>query len=45
MYEFILNMWIMGRIDEDYLNKAVDKNRITAEERRMIIATPKLNSI
>lgn len=43
MYEFILNMWVMGRIDEDYLNKAGEKGRITASEKEMIMATPKTN--
>lgn len=39
-YEFLLNMWIMGRIDEAYLTKAVDCKRITDEEKEMILATP-----
>lgn len=40
MYVFLLNMWIMKRIDEDYLNKANSLNRITETEKNMILATP-----
>lgn len=39
-YGFLLNMWIMGRIDEEYLTKAVACKRITEEEKEMILATP-----
>lgn len=40
MYQFLLNMWIMRRIDEDYLNQVTEIGRITEEERDMILATP-----
>lgn len=40
MYQFLLNMWIMGRIDEEYLIKATTLNRITEEEKNMILVTP-----
>lgn len=40
MYQFLLNMWIVGKIDEEYLEKAVAKGRITEEEKEMILATP-----
>lgn len=40
MYGFLLNMWVMGRIDEDYLTKAEAIGRITKEEKEMILATP-----
>ncbi|MGM9925221.1 MAG: hypothetical protein ACI35R_13330 [Bacillus sp. (in: firmicutes)] len=40
MYQFLLNMWIMGRIDEEYLNKATALNRITEAQKNMILATP-----
>lgn len=43
MYQFLLNMWIMGKIDESYLDIQVEKGRITEEEKDMIIATPQLN--
>ena len=39
-YNFILNMWVMGRIDAAYLDKAVRAGRITEEEKDMILATP-----
>lgn len=40
MYGFLLNMWIMNRIDENYLNIQVRVGRITQEEMDMIVATP-----
>ena len=41
MYGFLLNMWVMNRIDEDYLAAQVQKGRITIKEREIILATPK----
>lgn len=40
MYQFLLNMWIMGKIDEAYLTRMVEKKYITIEEKEMILATP-----
>lgn len=40
MYGFLLNMWILKKIDEDYLALMVTKGFIAEEERQMIIATP-----
>jgi len=42
MYGFLLNMWIMRRIDEAYLTVQVTKGRITEEEKQMILATPQI---
>ena len=42
MYNFLLNMWIMRKIDEDYLQGQVAKKRITQEEKAMILATPQI---
>lgn len=42
VYGFLLNMWIMRRIDENYLTIMVTKNIITEEEKQMILATPQL---
>lgn len=42
MYGFILNMWIMNRIDESYLDSQVSRGRITNEEKDMIMATPQI---
>jgi hypothetical protein len=42
MYQFLLNMWIMKRIDEVYLQGQVSKGRITQQEYEMIIATPQV---
>lgn len=41
-YSFFLNMWIMKKVDEEYLQGQVTKARITIEEKDMIIATPQL---
>lgn len=42
MYTFLLNMYIMGKIDEYYLTEMVKKNRITEKEKEMILSTPKI---
>lgn len=41
MYQFLLNMWIMGKITEAQVQNAVTKGFITQQEADMIIATPK----
>jgi hypothetical protein len=35
-------MWIMHKVDEEYLEAQVTKGRITEEEKNMILATPQL---
>ena len=42
-YAFILNMWIMGRVDEVFVNAQVRMNRLTQDEADMILATPQNN--
>jgi hypothetical protein len=42
MYAFLLNMWVMNKIDEAYLQVQVTKGRITQAEYDMIVATPQL---
>lgn len=42
MYGFLLNMWIMKKVDESYLQIQVQRGRITQEEYEMIVATPQL---
>jgi len=42
MYQFLLNMWIMKKVDEAYLRVQVAKGRITQQEYDMIVATPQL---
>lgn len=44
MYQFLLNMWIMRKCDEVYLQKRLDKKQITKEEYDIIIATPQITS-
>lgn len=43
VYEFLLNMWIMKRINEDYLVTMVVLKKITEEEKQMILATPQVH--
>ena len=38
-YDFLLNMWILKRVDEEYLDKMVTKGRITADEKKVILLT------
>lgn len=42
-YGFLLNMWIMKKVDELYLMGQVEKGRLTIEEKEMILATPQYN--
>ena len=42
MYSFLLNMWIMKKLNEDCLEVQVVRGRITAEEKAMIVATPQV---
>lgn len=42
MYKFLLNMWIMKKIDEVYLQARVSKGQITQKEYEIIIATPQI---
>lgn len=42
MYSFLLNMWIMKKVNETYLSAQVVRGRITAEEKAMIVATPQV---
>jgi uncharacterized protein (DUF2336 family) len=42
MYQFILNLWIMGKVTETQINALVTKGKITADEAAMILATPQV---
>lgn len=42
MYNFILNMWIMRKIDEPKVQSYVVKAYITQEEANIILATPQI---
>lgn len=42
MYQFILNMWVMGRYTETQVQTAVTKGYITQAEADAILATPKV---
>lgn len=37
MFEFLKLQYIMGHIDEAYLDKMIEKKRITEEEKKKII--------
>ena len=41
MVQFLKNMWAMHRIDEAYLELAVQKGRITHEQAQEIVSMPK----
>lgn len=41
-YAFLLNMWIMRKVDGEYLSAMVTKKRITEEERLIIMVVPQL---
>lgn len=38
-YDFLLNMWIMRKVEEVYLQARVKKSQITKEEYEQIIST------
>jgi hypothetical protein len=40
MYPFLLNMWMMKRVDETFIKAQVQRGFITADEANMILATP-----
>ena len=42
MYNFILNMWVMKRIDQAKVQSYVTKEYISQEEANMILATPQI---
>lgn len=41
MYNFFKNMWILKKVDESRLDKAVTKGYITEEEKNEIIQIPR----
>lgn len=42
MYNFILNMWIMKKIDGTKVQSYVTKGYISQDEANMILATPQV---
>lgn len=38
MFEFLKIQYILGSVDETYLNKMVEKGRITEEEKQQIMS-------
>lgn len=42
MYRFLLNMWIMGRVDTAFLQGQIAQGRITQQEYEVIIATSQI---
>lgn len=42
VYVFLLNMWIMNKVDEEYLNGQVRLGRISEDEKEMILASPQI---
>lgn len=43
MYGFLLNMWVMKKVDEVYLQGQATRGRITQAEYYMIISTPQVD--
>ena len=41
-YNFILNMWVMRKINEAKVQEYVTKGYITQDEANMILATPQV---
>lgn len=41
MYSFFKNMWILNKVDEARLDKAVTKEYITEEEKQGILEIPR----
>lgn len=44
MYGFLSGMWVMHKIDADYLSVMVKKGFITDDEKDLILATPQVDS-
>jgi len=42
MYQFLLNLWKMKKIDETRIQNAVEKGYITQKEANIILATPQI---
>lgn len=42
MYDFLLNMWIMWKVNDEQLQIMVTKGKITTEEYQTIISTPQV---
>lgn len=40
MYQFVLNMWVFGKVSETQVNSYAVKGFISAEEAQQILATP-----
>lgn len=41
MYQFILYMWILGKVDDDFIEMQYSKGRLTEKEKHRILATPR----
>lgn len=41
MYQFLLNMWVFGKVSEQQVNSYSIKGFITETEAQQILATPK----
>lgn len=44
MYQFILNQWILKRVDENFVQLQYSKGRITETEKNMILATQQIDA-
>lgn len=42
MYAFVLNMWILGKVNESFVEFQYQRGRVTRQERDMILSTPQV---
>jgi hypothetical protein len=42
MYDYLLNQWILRKVDTTFLQMQVTKGRITQEQYETIISTPQM---
>lgn len=40
IYAFVLNMWVMNKVDEAFISGQARLGRLTEDEVEMILATP-----
>lgn len=41
LIKILINMWKANKINEEYLDRAVEQNKITEQEHKIIISIPK----
>ncbi len=41
LIKILINMWKANKINEEYLDRAVEQNKITVEEKKNILTVPR----